>query len=146
MVQQATSSPSGLATALRVSTIVLAVSVLIQAWLGSSGFFQNAPGRIDIHAMLGNFMFLVAVVQVGLVFYAMPKGLASRNLLILAGLTVVLLIAQIGLGYSTRGDNAIDALAWHLPNGVLLMGVTAVTAVLAWNAPAAASREDRITG
>ena len=144
MVQQATSSPSGLATGLRVSTVVLAVSVLIQAWLGSSGFFQGEPGRIDIHAMLGNFMFLVAIVQVGLAFYAMPKGLASRNLLILAGVTVVLLIAQIGLGYSTR--DSIYALAWHLPNGVLLMGVTTVAAGLAWNEPAAGSHEGRITG
>ncbi len=141
MVQQATSPPSGLTTALRVSTITLAVSVLIQAWLGSSGFFQNEPGRIDVHAMLGNFMFLVAVIQLGMTFYAMPKGLASRNLLILASVTVLLLIAQIGLGYSTRGDNAIDALAWHLPNGVLLMGVTTATAVLAWNPPAAGTME-----
>jgi hypothetical protein len=139
MVQQDASSQSGLATGLKISTILLAVGVLIQAWLGSTGFFQGEPGRIDVHAMLGNFMFLVAVIQVGIAFYAMPNGFASRNLLILAVVTVLLLVAQIGLGYSTR--DSIDALAWHLPNGVLLMGVTTATAVLAWNAVPRGIRE-----
>jgi hypothetical protein len=139
MVQQDVSSQSGLATGLKISTILLAVGVLIQGWLGSTGFFQGEPGRIDVHAMLGNFMFLVAVIQVGIAFYAMPKGFASRNLLILAVVTVLLLVAQIGLGYSTR--DSIDALAWHLPNGVLLMGVTTATAVIAWNAVPRGIRE-----
>lgn len=132
MDHRVASSQSGLATGLRISTVILAVSVLIQAWLGSTGFFQNEPNFIDVHAMLGNVMFLVAVVQVGIAFYAMQKGLVTRNLLILAIVTTLLVIAQIGLGYSTRGDNGLDALSWHLPNGVLLMAVTTVAAVLAW--------------
>ena len=132
MDHRVASSQSGLATGLRISTVILAVSVLIQAWLGSTGFFQNEPNFIDVHAMLGNVMFLVAVVQVGIAFYAMQKGLVTRNLLILSVVTMLIVIAQIGLGYSTRGDNGLDALSWHLPNGVLLMGVTTVAAVLAW--------------
>jgi hypothetical protein len=139
MVQQVSSPQSGLATGLRISTIVLAVGVLIQAWLGSTGFFQGEPDRIDVHGMLGNFMFLVAVIQVGIAFYAMTKGIASRNLLILSVVTVLLVVAQIGLGYSTR--DSIDALAWHLPNGVLLMGVTTATAVLAWRPATLGSRD-----
>jgi hypothetical protein len=121
---------NGLLTGLRISATVLALGVLTQAWLGSSGFFQGAPGRIDVHAMLGNFLFLVAVIQAGICLVALQKGVATRTLLMLAVATVLLTTGQIGLGYSTR--NSVDALAWHLPVGVALMGLTTVIAVLAY--------------
>lgn len=121
---------NGLLTGLRISATVLAVGVLMQAWLGSSGFFQGAPGRIDVHAMLGNFLFLVTVIQAGICLVTMQKGITSRTLLYLAVATILLMTGQIGLGYSTR--NSVDALAWHLPMGVALMGLTTVIAVLAY--------------
>ena len=126
----AASSGNTLLTGLRVTATVLAVGVLGQAWLGSTGFFQGQPGRIDVHAMLGNFLFLVAVIQAGIALVAMQRGLASRNMLILAIGAVLLTTGQIGLGYSTR--DSLNALAWHLPTGVALMGLTTVIAVLAY--------------
>jgi len=123
-------SGNGLLTGLRISATVLALGVLTQAWLGSSGFFQGVPGRIDVHAMLGNFLFLVAVIQAGICLVTMQKGLTTRTLLYLAGATALLTTGQIGLGYSTR--DSVDALAWHLPVGVALMGLSTVIAVLAY--------------
>jgi hypothetical protein len=37
----------------------------------------------------------------------------------------VLVIAQIGLGYTATSDNgSAEAAAWHIPNGVLIFGLT----------------------
>ncbi len=117
-------------TGLRITATVLAVGVLAQAWLGSTGFFQGEPGRIDVHAMLGNFLFLVAVIQAGIALVSMQRGFPTRMILYLSVGVVLLTTAQIGLGYSTR--DSVDALAWHLPTGVALMGLTTVVAVLAY--------------
>lgn len=125
-----TSSSTGLLTGLRITATVLAVGVLLQAWLGSTGFFQGEPGRIDVHAMVGNTLFLFAVIQAGIAFVTMQRGVTSRMVLYLSVATVLLTTAQIGLGYSTR--DSVNALAWHLPTGVALMGLTTVIAVLVY--------------
>lgn len=125
------SSESGLVTGLKVVSAVVAVGVVIQAWLGSTGFFQGEPGRIDLHEMFANLFFLLVVAQVVLVVMLQRKGQASQNLLIMSVVTVAFTVAQIGLGYGTR--DSVDALAWHLPVGVTLMGVSAVCMAMVWN-------------
>ncbi|MDQ3525717.1 MAG: hypothetical protein M3451_11775, partial [Chloroflexota bacterium] len=45
---------------------------------------------------------------------------------------VLLTSAQIGLGYSTRGDSFVTTVSLHIPLGVLLMGLTCVVATMAW--------------
>lgn len=127
------SAGGGLILGLRISSGFLAVSILIQAWLGSTGFFQNAPSRVDVHGVIGNVIFLVASVQVVLAFLALQKGLVSQVLLASTAVTLILVVAQIGLGYSTR-DSA-DAIAWHIPNGVLLMATCTWNAIGSWSAP-----------
>lgn len=123
-------SGTGLLTGLRITAIVLAFGVLLQAWLGSTGFFQGEPGRIDVHAMVGNFLFLFSVIQAGIALIAMQRGFPTRTILYLSVATVLLTTAQIGLGYSTR--DSVNALAWHLPTGVALMALTTVVAVLVY--------------
>jgi len=54
-----------------------------------------------------------------------------RSIVALNVLLVLLVAAQIGLGYSTR--NNVPLVAWHIPNGVLLMGTCTVLAPLAWS-------------
>jgi hypothetical protein len=49
----------------------------------------------------------------------------------LAVLVTLLVIAQIGLGYTGRTE--ATAMAWHLPNGVLLMGLSTMLAGTLWN-------------
>jgi hypothetical protein len=121
---------NGLVTGLKVTATILALGVLVQAWLGSTGMFQGEPGRIDVHAMVGNGLFLVTVIQAVIAMLMVQKRLASRTVLLLTVATILLTTAQIGLGYSTR--DSVDALAWHLPTGVALMGLTTVIAVLAF--------------
>ena len=125
-----TASSNSLLTVLRITSIVMALGVLLQAWLGSTGFFQGEPGRIDVHAMVGNFLFLLSIIQAGVAVIAMQRGFPTRTILYLSIATVLLTVAQIGLGYSTR--DSVDALAWHLPTGVALMGLTTVNAVLVY--------------
>ena len=134
---ETTSSPvtggTGLLTGLRITAIVLSLGVVLQAWLGTSGLFQNEPGRIDVHGMIGNFLFLATVVQAGIALVAMQRGLPTRTILYLAVGIVLLMTAQIGLGYSTRnGENFSSAVSMHIPLGVALMGLTTVVAVLAF--------------
>ena len=125
-----TASSNSLLTVLRITSILMALGVLLQAWLGSTGFFQGEPGRIDVHAMVGNFLFLLSIIQAGVAVIAMQRGFPTRTILYLSIATVLLTVAQIGLGYSTR--DSVDALAWHLPTGVALMGLTTVNAVLVY--------------
>lgn len=125
---------SGITTGLKVTSALLAFGLLVQAWLGSTGFYTAEPDLVTGHEMLGNVFFLVAIVQVALAFFAMHRGLASRSLLIVSVLLLAGVVAQLGLGYA--GRESADAMAWHLPNGVLLMGLCTASAVMVWGRPA----------
>lgn len=127
----ASNAGSSILTGLKITTSILALGVLIQAWLGSAGFFQAEPNLTTGHGHLGNFLFLVAAIQAGLALYGAQKGLVGRVFVIVSIIGLGVLVAQIGLGYSTR--SSVDALTWHLPNGVLLMAVSTYSVVLAWS-------------
>jgi lipopolysaccharide export LptBFGC system permease protein LptF len=98
----------GLITGLKITSIVLV---------------QGNPDRIDIHEMVANGLFLIALAQLVIAFLAYRKGAATMMVVGVAALSLLSLVAQIGLGYGSR-DSA-DALVWHLPNGVLLMAINA---------------------
>jgi hypothetical protein len=123
--------------AYRWLTVVTTLGILIQAVLASQGVWGGESDFISGHAQLGNALFLLVVVQAFLSFQISSAGLIQRGILWLNLAMVVLIVAQIGLGYSTR-DN-LDATAWHVPNGVLLMGVGAILASTAWFRPQAAT-------
>ncbi len=127
----ASNTGSGILTGMKITTSILVVGVLIQAWLGSSGFFQNESALTTGHGHLGNLLFLVAAAQAGLALFGAQKGLVTRTFAITSIVGLGLLVAQIGLGYSTR--TSVDALTWHLPNGVLLMAVSTWNVILAWS-------------
>lgn len=129
------SSSAGLVTGLKIVSLVIAVGVVIQAWLGSSGLFQGESGRIDLHGYIANAFFLLVVVQGALALFAMQRGLVSRNVLIATGVNILITFAQIGLGYSTRdGENFSNAISMHIPVGVALMGTSALIVAMVWNA------------
>lgn len=123
-------SGSGLVTGLKITTAFLALGLLVQAWLGSSGFFNGEPDLITIHEILGNLFFLGAMIQVVLAFVAIQKNLAPRALLYVSGLILLASAAQIGLGYA--GRESAGAMSWHLPNGVLLMALCTLALVHVW--------------
>ena len=129
-VQPTASAGSGLVTALKATSAFLALGLLVQAWLGSSGFFNGNPDLITGHEMFANVFVLVGLAQVILAFLAMRKGILTQGFLIVSALILVAVVAQIGLGYA--GRDSATALSWHLPNGVLLMGLCTLSLVQVW--------------
>ncbi|MGI8482690.1 MAG: hypothetical protein ACR2OU_00320 [Thermomicrobiales bacterium] len=112
-------------------TLVTALAMLVQAVLGSQGsFYGGHRGLLTGHAQVGNTFFLLVVIQAYLSFQLSSGRHFPRWILGLNILLILLTVAQIGLGYSSR-DN-ISLAAWHIPNGVLLMGTCTLLAVLAW--------------
>jgi len=126
---------NGQMTALRWVSVVLSALVVITALVIGEGFFGGRARLIEDHGYLGNVIFIFAVVQIVLAFMQYQKGIVNRNQLILSGLLILLIFAQIGLGYSGSRSGAANALVWHLPVGVLIMGVSTVLAVLFWTQP-----------
>jgi hypothetical protein len=90
--------------------------VLLQAFLAGRGWFKDYD-LIDVHGMVANVVFLVAVAQVALAFLSVGRGAP----LLFSGALVVLVVVQIGLGYA--GRDSAEAAAWHIPNGVLIAGL-----------------------
>lgn len=113
-------------------TIVTALAMLVQAVLGSQGsFYGGHRGLLAGHAQVGNIFFLLVVIQAFFSFQLNNGRIVPRWVLGLNIVLILLTVAQIGLGYSSRDNIAV--VAWHIPNGVLLMATCTVLAVLAWS-------------
>jgi hypothetical protein len=107
-----------------VAALTIAI-VLVQAVLIGQALYVGDASQLALHGYLGNVSFLAAVVLAGLLVFANRRGEAPRAAMALGLLVAVLMVAQIGLGYSGR-DGGWPA-AVHIPNGVL---VTALLAAL----------------
>lgn len=113
--------PSTTSTITRARTVcaaVIAATVFLLAVLAGRFLFLGDL-IIETHGYIGNTVFVVALVNVGL-------GLADKadgREMAVAGLIALLTFTQIGLGYV--GRDTADAAALHVPNGVLLMGLAA---------------------
>lgn len=107
-------------TLLRIRTIlagVIAVTVVLLAFLAGRFLFLGDL-IIETHGYIGNTVFLVALISLGLGLVDKADGPE----LAVAGLIALLTFTQIGLGYV--GRDTAEAAAWHIPNGVLLMALT----------------------
>lgn len=126
--------PGSFLTGYRWIATVFALLMVIQAFLGMSGFVNAQEGQVTMHEMLANLMFLLAIGQTVLAWLLYTrKVVVDMPGLALNGLLVLLTIAQIGLGYAaTSGDNFPNLISLHVPNGVLLMGVSTTLAAMAW--------------
>jgi hypothetical protein len=119
---------------------LLVILVLVQAWM--AGQSNTLFGDIDIvaHGIVGNISYLIAV---GALVLAVVVR-ANKAAVLASALLVVLMTAQIGLGYS--GRESVDAAAWHIPVGVAIFGLAvhqlSVAAALA-KGTAAAGRAAR---
>lgn len=96
---------------------LIAILVLVQAWM--AGHSQRLFGDQDIvaHGIVGNVSYLLAVGALVLTIVAR----ANKAAIGVAAAIVVLMTVQIGLGYT--GRNSLDAAAWHVPNGVAIFGL-----------------------
>ncbi len=106
------------------TSLLLITAVLIQAVLAGRGWFLDGD-VIKIHGYVGNATFLLTI---ALAMLGLAATRSIRVVLPLA-LLVILTTAQIGLGYAGRDSAA--AAAWHVPNGVLIFGLSVLAAVSA---------------
>jgi hypothetical protein len=95
---------------------LLAFGVLVNAFI--AGRTLIGEWDIVVHGIIGNGVFVLAVVALVLAV-VMRAGRATIGV---AAALAVLVFAQIGLGYS--GRESADALAWHIPNGVAIFGLS----------------------
>ena len=105
-----------LVNAYRAVAGLLALNVLIQATIAGR-IVYDAEGE-TLHGILGNISFLLGVACLVLSFVTR----APRALVIAGIILVVLLTVQIGLGYSA--EETQSAGEWHIPNGVLIFGMS----------------------
>jgi hypothetical protein len=124
----AATTPSRLPMALMAVSGLTAALVLVQAMLAGR-FIYIDPDLIDVHEIVANLVFITALAQAILAYLAMSRRLATRADLVTSVILVVLVIAQIGLGYS--GADGGEAAALHVANGVLVFGVSIVAFMLA---------------
>ena len=118
----------GPASWFRWVAVMTATLVMVQALLAGRGWFVEV-GLIEVHGWVGNATFLAAIALLVAAFAAWRRGALGRGVVILSGLLLVLVVAQLGLGYSGRESAA--AASWHVPNGVLIFGLSAALLVLA---------------
>lgn len=108
-----------------------AVLVLLQAILAGQFLFRSAtfPHLKEDHGMLGNLIFVVVIAQLILAFIGLRQRIWGTNVLIINVVILALIFVQIGLGYGGRTN--LFAASLHVPNGVLLFGLTVLNAVIA---------------
>jgi hypothetical protein len=99
----------------RVNIRLLALGVLANAVIAG----RTLIGEWDIlvHGIIGNGVFVLSLLAV---VFAIGAG-AGRAVVIATAVLLVLVFAQVGLGYS--GRTSLDARAWHIPNGVAIFGL-----------------------
>jgi hypothetical protein len=98
-----------------VITGLLALLVLVMAAMAGRSLFGSWD--IVVHGGVGNAVFVLAIAAGVLSFATEAPG----RIVIGAMAFLLLSFAQIGLGYI--GRDTAEAAAWHIPNGVLLMGI-----------------------
>ena len=111
----------GLVQGLRVVAPLITLLVLVQAVFAGRGLFIDAD-NFDIHGVIGNITFLLVVIQAALVFFAGFRGRTHATLLGTSLLLVILVVVQLWHGYS--GQDGGQPAVWHVPNGVLIFGLT----------------------
>ncbi len=112
---------------------IFAVLMVVQAFLGTRGFFSANSKLVDSHAGIGNIMGLMAIAMLVLAWLLHSRGVVTLRLVVLSGVLVVATFAQIGLGFSTREPNDfVTAISMHIPLGVTLMAISSLMASLAW--------------
>jgi hypothetical protein len=105
-----------LARVYEVVVYLLAFGVLVNALIAGQALIGEWD--IVIHGVIGNVIFVLALAAVVIAFVAKADRATTVATVVLA----VLVFAQVGLGYS--GRNSLNAMAWHIPTGVLIMGLS----------------------
>jgi hypothetical protein len=111
---------AGVLRGLRWVAGITVLLVLIQAVLIGQGLFAN-PDLTARHGEVANLTFLATLALVALALVAWRRGALGIPPLVASVALVVLVTAQIGLGYA--GRESAGAASWHVPMGVLIFGL-----------------------
>ena len=109
-------TPGSLLRAHRTLAAVIAALILVMAAIAGRSLFGTWD--IEVHGYVGNGVFVLAVANLALAILRRP-GNAE---LTVAAAIAMLTFGQVGLGYVGREE--LEAAAWHVPNGVLLMALS----------------------
>jgi len=109
----------GAVLAHRIVVVALPVLVLVQATLAGQHLFEGSD-VIELHGILGNVTFALAVVGVVLTLLVHRDDGVAFGIAVALG---ALAFAQVGLGYV--GRETPTAAAWHIPVGVTIFGLAA---------------------
>ena len=108
----------------RLGAATLVVLIAVQAVIAGRHIFGD--WGIGLHAALGNAVFAIAVLTAGVAFFRLD----SRALGVVGLVMIVVLSAQIGLGYSARDSQGAAAI--HIPLGVASFGAVTYQLLIAW--------------
>ena len=136
----ALTTPAALVTTLRWLSVAVSLGVFIMAMLIGQGVWGGERGLVTGHGHLGNALFVLAIAQLVTAIVLYQRKAISPVLMVLSFTVLVLLFGQAGLGYSGRANS--ELISWHVPLGVLIMGVSSFTAALAWRDPAPVAHRD----
>lgn len=114
--------------AYQVIATVSAVIVFLQAVLAGQ-FLYTEPDAKDAHEILANVLFITVALQ--LLLAVVLRNAGGLRTIIWNAALLVLVISQIGLGYSGRDD--ADAASIHVPMGVLVFGLSVLIAGMAFS-------------
>lgn len=107
-------STRSLVNTFRALAGVVTLLVLVQAFLGARIIFDGDTDAL--HRFLGLLTFAIGVAA--LVFALVAQ--IPRTLVIVSAAIAVLLVVQVGLGFSI--EDSPSAGTWHIPLGMLIFG------------------------
>ena len=128
-----TSTPATLWATLRWLSVSVTLGIFIMAMVIGQGVWGGERGLVTGHGHLGNALFVLAIIQLVITIVLYQRKAIAPLLMVLSFTVLVLLFAQAGLGYSGRANS--ELISWHVPLGVLIMGVSSFTAAIAWLRP-----------
>jgi len=97
----------------------------VQATLAGQFTYNDADLK-NVHEIMGNVLFMLAIVQLGLAW--LTRDAWRYKMVIWSSLVFLLIVAQIGLGYGGRTSG--DSAAIHIPLGVFLFSLSSIIAML----------------
>lgn len=104
--------------AVRWISAITTILVLLQAALIGQALYMGDMSLAAVHGWLGSGSFLLAVLLVGAALLGVRSGELPRSVIIHGVIVVLLMVAQLGLGYMGRRGGWPAAI--HIPNGVVI--------------------------
>lgn len=118
--------------AVRWISALTTLLVLLQAVLIGQALYMGDMSLVGLHGWLGSGSFILALLLLGAALLGVRNGEMSRSIIVHGVIVVLLMVAQLGLGYVGRRGGFPAAI--HVPNGVLIAAV--LSALLASTFPA----------